>query len=150
MSWWAEDILFYADYDYDNERAAGVITFPSSVTIKTTGGDLCYDSGLNISQWARENGKPFYKKGLAFKRIDLPMEVDVLNYDDLVPENEGKVYKRNGKFWVINKYINSATLYFQELMDVPGELFYLNDDDEPPVPGEYDVTNYAFVRVRPY
>ena len=142
MSWWTETGFFEADFN-DDGWPSGFITFPSSVVIKTAGGDLCYDNGLNVSQWARENGKPFCKKSLVFKRIDLPMEVDILNYDDLVPKNEGRLYKCGGKLWEIKKYVNCNEYYFQDYIETPTEMLVVPNFP----PSDYDVTNYARVRV---
>lgn len=142
MSWWTENTWFKADTDKYG-YPTGTITFPSSVMVETDGNDLCYDIGLNVSQWARENGKPFYKKSLAFKRIDLTMEVDVLSADYLIPENLGKVYKWNGKLWELqmNEY---GAIFFKDFMETPTELFEVGVNT---LPGEYDITNYATLRV---
>lgn len=143
MSWWTKNTLFYADLDDNREYPTGFITFPSSVTIETHSGDFCYDCGINVSQWARENGKPFYKKGFAFKQIDLPMEVDVLSADYSVDKNVGKIYKWNGKLWELQKN-EDGYIFFKDFMETPTEIFEVDVDTQP---GDYDITNYATLRI---
>ena len=144
MSWWINDNTFDADIN-DYGELTGFITFPSSVMIEPkVDGEFMYVDGTDILKWARENGKPFYKRILAFKRIDLPMEVDVLSADYLVDKNVGKIYKWNDKLWELQKNEYGAIL-FQDFIKTPTEMFLVDEDTKS---GGYDITNYATLIVQ--
>lgn len=103
----------------------------------------------NCVEWVKLNGT-FYEYGLGFQQVaaGIPYEADILSVDLVVDENEGNIYANNGELYSLKRV--DGILGFYPVIEKPWDIMYINGFDEPPVPGNYDVTNYATVRINLY
>lgn len=138
--WWMTDNFFNAN------GKRGYVQFPTNTMIETDG-YLTYDSKadfLDVLKWARESGKPMYSRTLAFMRVDMPYEVEVLSHVYAIPENEGKCFIWRGELYRIDKL--GSTIFFKQLTATPIDDLRIYVNPELFTGGEkYDVTDYAQV-----